>query len=324
MTPKTNGSFGIPPGIPVYQYLGAHPKNHSDGSGSYTFRVYAPNADRVSLCADFCGWEDGIPMKRDDLGIWEVTAENVRVYDCYKYKITRNGQSVYKADPFALHTETPPKTASKIYELPEASFDESPFGKRNYAVGADSKIYKVNLELWSKKSDGNPYSYREAACMLAPFIKQNGYTHIEIDPICEYFEQTSYFGSFTSGLFAPTSRFGTPQDFADMVGYFRNAGIGVILRLPFEEISRCEHGPCRFDGTALLEESDGARLCVGNEFASQLLIACADFWVRRYCIDGIRIMRRTADSSDECFLERLSEYMAGTHPDVFVSACGTE
>ena len=200
----------------AYEFLGAHPCD-----GGVCFRVWAPNALSVGVAGDFNGWQAGCaPMSKISGGVWECTVDNVKKYDAYKYVIeTADGRSVYKSDPYAFHTETRPDTASKYYDSLDFNWTDKAWmrkRKKTDIYASPVNIYEVHAGSWKMHDDGNPFTYKELADSLIPYVKEMGYTHIELLPITEHPFDGSW-GYQVTGYFAPTSRFGTPDDFAYFV-----------------------------------------------------------------------------------------------------------
>mgnify|MGYP002744678522 FL=1 len=201
------------------------------GDNECTFRVWAPNAKEVYVTGDFCEWRPtDYKMERiNQNGIYEITIPNVKEYDAYKYVIVpQHGDWLWKADPYARHAETRPKTASKVYDFPEFQWsDEKWMKQRTVPFQLPLNIYEVELGSFKKKENGDPYSYRELVDVLIPYVKEMNYTHIELLPITEYPYDKSW-GYQVTGFFAATSRFGTPEDFMYFVDECHRAGIGII------------------------------------------------------------------------------------------------
>ena len=273
-----------------YEYMGCHKKNTE-----YYFRVWAPVADSVFLVGDFCGWRQGIAMKKTtENGIWEVAIPETEasVGDKYKYKVYGKGEVHYKSDPYAFWSESLPNTASIIYD---EAYQWKDIGWIQFRKSIGSSldrypinIYELDLGSWKHHEDGSVYSYRDIATELAPYIKQMGYTHIEIMPIAEgYFDSNCKYQ--ISSFFAPSSKFGTPADFKAFVDAMHEAGIGVILKWIPAYFSSGEHGLCNFDGDALYELS-GTRIfdLARNEVVS-FLSSNAIYWIREYHIDGLNV-----------------------------------
>ena len=218
----------------AYDFLGCH-ESYSDDEYCYTFRVWAPNAERVELVSDFTSWENGMEMSKITAGIWECTftSQSRLISSFYKYKITNHGTSHYKADPYAFHSQTNGKTASIIASIDGFEWNDTNWlmhrksamhkndidpNKRKYFYQAPVNVYEVHLGSWKTKDsqstkDGEHYlNYRQIADELAPYVKKMGFTHIELLPIMEHPYDGSW-GYQVTGFYAPTSRFGSPEDF---------------------------------------------------------------------------------------------------------------
>jgi len=282
----------------IYEILGCHIYK-----GSFVFRVWAPNAKAVSLVGDFNDWDDNknhmLPI---GYGVWEGIIENASVYDNYKYAITTpSGKKVLKSDPYAFHSATRPETASKIYDISDFKWTDAAFMKMNKkrnALSSPVNIYEVHLGSWKMHGDGNPYSYRDLAEQLPGYAKKMGYTHIEIMPVSEYPFDPSW-GYQVTGYYSPTSRYGTPEDFAYFVNACHEEGIGVILDWVGAHFPRDEHGLMEFDGTPCYEYGDplksdhpdwGTRIFdYGRNEVKSFLISNVIFWQKVYHIDGFRL-----------------------------------
>jgi 1,4-alpha-glucan branching enzyme len=289
----------------LYEKLGAHPITVDGKQGTY-FAVWAPDAEHVSVIGDFNGWnKKSHPLRpRGQSGIWEGFVEGVGKGEVYKYYVASRYKRyrVEKADPFALHTEVPPKTASIVWD-PDYSWDDQEWmagrAARN-ALGAPIAIYEVHLGSWMRVSEeGNrSLSYREIAPKLAEHVKRMGFTHVEFLPVMEH----PFFGSWgyqTTGYFAPSSRYGTPQDFMYLVDYLHQQGIGVILDWVPSHFPTDEHALGFFDGTHLYEHAypqkgfhpdwDSFIFNYGRDEVRSFLLSSALFWLDKYHADGLRV-----------------------------------
>ncbi|MDR7416663.1 MAG: 1,4-alpha-glucan branching protein GlgB [Armatimonadota bacterium] len=331
----------------AYEKLGAHPVE----GGTY-FAVWAPNAQRVSVIGDFNGWDPyRHPLSpRGRSGIWEGFVPGVGPGALYKYRITsRHGPVLDKADPFAFRTETPPGTASVVWDLTYGWTDGewmADRAKRN-AREAPIAIYEVHLGSWRRGENGRFLSYRELASRLAPYVQEMEFTHVEFLPVMEHPYDGSW-GYQLTGYFAPTSRYGTPQDFMYLVDTLHRHGIGVILDWVPSHFATDPHGLAFFDGTHLYEHEDPRRglhpdwgsaiFNYGRHEVQSFLLSSALFWLDRYHADGLRVdavasMLYLDYSRPEgqwipneyggrenleaiAFLRRLNEAVYQNHPDV--------
>ena len=289
----------------LYEKLGAHPLT-SDGQEGTCFAVWAPNAEQVFVTGDFNGWNrTSHPMHpRGNSGIWEVFVPGVGKGALYKYRINSRDKDykVDKADPYAFYNETPPKTASVVWNLEYNWGDREWLEKRRArnALEAPYAIYEVHLGSWRRvPEEGNrSLTYREMAIQLAEYVEKMGFTHVELLPVTEH----PFFGSWgyqTTGYFAPTRRYGTPQDFMYLIDCLHQHGIGVILDWVPSHFPNDEHGLGFFDGTHLYEHSDPRKgfhpdwksdiFNYGRTEVQDFLISSALFWLDKYHIDGLRV-----------------------------------
>ena len=267
------------------------------------FRVWAPNAASVSVTGDFNGWNRTCaPMKKVTQGIWETTVDGVKEYDCYKYAVTSlSGETVLKSDPYARHYETAPCNASKVYNAPEHRWVDAAWQNkkmRGDIYSSPVNIYEVHLGSWQKRADGTLLSYTELAQRLSSYVKDMGYTHIELMPVTEFPFEGSW-GYQVSGYFAPTSRYGTPEDFKCFVDIMHQRGIGVILDWVPAHFPKDAFGLYRFDGAPCYEYADMRKgehrqwgTCVfdyGRTEVVSFLISSAVFWLKEYHIDALRV-----------------------------------
>ena len=283
----------------LYDSLGCH----LDDQGA-RFAVWAPNAESVSVVGDWNGWSktaDPMALRDDDTGIWHAKVSQAQRGQTYKFHVRSrgNGYEVDKADPFALCAEHAPATGSRVWSL-EYDWQDSDWmagrGRHN-ALDAPMAIYEVHLGSWRRK-DGQFLGYRELAHQLASYVRQMGFTHIELMPITEH----PFYGSWgyqTTGYFAPTARFGSPQDFMYLVDHLHQQGIGVLLDWVPSHFPTDEHGLGYFDGTHLFEHADPRQgfhpewsSCIfnyGRNEVRSFLISSGLFWLDKYHIDGLRV-----------------------------------
>ena len=286
----------------AYRYFGAH-LCEQDGAAGAVFRVWAPHAKAVSVVGDFNSWVPGAhPMEKVDEGVWERFIPGIKPYDVYKYCITTPADElVFKADPYAFHAETRPANGSKVYDIGgypwgDAAWDEAQ--KKKDVINGPMLIYELHAGSWKMKEEGVPYNYSELADELIPYIKEMGYTHVELLPITEYPFDGSW-GYQVTGYFAPTSRYGTPHDFMAFVDKLHQAGIGVILDWVPAHFPKDAYGLYMFDGAPCYEDPNPRRgehkewgtmvFNYGMPEVQSFLISSALFWVEQYHVDGLRV-----------------------------------
>ena len=276
---------------------------HQGGVGA-SFAVWAPNAAKVSVIGDWNGWgasDDALAPRWDGSGIWEGSVPAVQRGQAYKYRITSrwNDFTAEKADPLGFFSELPPATGSRVWSLEWVWRDGewmASRGQRN-GLAAPISIYEMHLGSWRRK-DGNLLNYRDLAHELAQYLRDTGFTHVELMPITEH----PFYGSWgyqTSGYFAPTARYGTPQDLMYFVDHLHQNGIGVILDWVPSHFPTDAHGLIYFDGTHLYEHADGrqgfhpewnsAIFNYGRNEVRSFLVSSALFWLKHYHIDGLRV-----------------------------------
>ena len=287
----------------IYELFGAH-REVRDGEEGYIFRVWAPHARSVSVVGDFNGWNvnENIMYRMVDGESFELFIPGVKQYDTYKYCITAaDGRQLMKADPVGFHTETPPATASKLYELDGYEWKDKEYfekiGKRSI-FASPMNIYEVNLLSWRRHDDGNYYSYQDLARELVPYVKGMGYTHVEFMPVTEFPFEGSW-GYQVTGYYAVTSRMGTPKDFMALIDAFHAEGIGVILDWVPAHFPKDAQGLYEFDGQPLYESSQWDRMehkswgtrrfDYGRNEVLSFLISDACFFFDKYHIDGLRV-----------------------------------
>lgn len=282
-----------------YNYLGSHFAKKGKDRG-VIFRVWAPNAESVSVVGDFNGWDKTANVMKKDGGIFELFVKGLKQYDNYKYCVKSQNSEVLKADPYAFHAETTPETASKIYDLDGYKWRDGEY-MENLGGQAHHKpmnIYEVNLLSFMRKENGDYYSYRELEKVLVPYVKKHGYNYVEMMPVTEYPFDGSW-GYQVTGYFAVTSRLGTPKDFMSLVDAFHRENIGVILDWVPAHFPKDEFGLYEFDGAPLYENHGWDRIehkswgtrrfDYGRTEVQSFLISSAFIFFDKYHIDGIRV-----------------------------------
>ncbi len=340
-------------------YLGVH---MAEDAPQLIFRVWAPNAAEVYLVGDFCDWEHGMAMHRiTQGGVWEIAIDATLAYNGQAYKfriITADGRVLYKADPYAVQMEAPPATASLLHiAAPYTWRDDTWMSFRHNTMSnwgylhRPINIYELHLGSWRRHEDGSYYSYRDLARELPSYVKQMGYTHIELMPVMEHPYNGSW-GYQICGYYAPTARFGSADDFRRLVDAMHETGIGVILDWVPAHFPKDAHGLYEFDGQPLYEYQEADRMehrgwgtrCfdVGRQEVQCFLISNAVYWAEAFHIDGLRvdavasmlyldydrapgewIPNRYGDNRNLeaiAFFRKLNEYMQKTHPDVLMIA----
>jgi len=342
----------------LYEKLGAHLATFNGQRGTY-FAVWAPNARSVSVIGNFNHWTDGqhkLSPRWDESGIWEGFFPSVGKGEVYKYTIHSNtGDYLEKADPFASFAETPPKTASVVWEASHSWKDQAWIDKRKNLASKPKpySVYEIHFGSWRRKvEEGNrSLSYKEMATELVQYIKNLGFTHVEFLPVMEH----PFFGSWgyqLTGYFAPSSRFGAPEEFMELVDALHQEDIGVILDWVPSHFPGDAHGLFKFDGTHLYEHADPRKgfhpdwssyiYNYGRPEIRSFLISNALFWLERYHIDGLRVdavasmlyldySRKDGEwvpnehGGNEnleavAFLKEFNEVVYGTFPDVITIA----
>ena len=289
----------------AYQKLGAHAAVQDERGGT-AFRVWAPNARAVSVIGDFNGWDDAadpLAPRTDLSGIWEGFVAGVGPGALYKYRIlSQAGERFDKSDPYALRTEAPPRTATVVWDLDYQWTDSHWMQQRAQfnALDAPMSIYEVHLGSWRRvPEEGNRHlTYRELAHQLADYVGHMGFTHVELLPVMEH----PFYGSWgyqVTGFFAPTARYGTPQDFMYLVDHLHQRGIGVILDWVPSHFPSDGHGLAYFDGTYLYEHADPRQgwhpewgsyiFNCGRAEVRDFLASSGMFWLDRYHADALRV-----------------------------------
>ena len=306
--------------------LGARPVFNSTGQlDGFYFAVWAPNAQEISVVGEWNDWqygEDIMTLIPQSGGIWEFYIENLDAGKLYKYAIKlADGQIIYKADPFAHFSEMRPGTASRTWCDSYKWHDSVYRIKRSRSTYHNSPviIYEAHLGSWIRRRDGSFYNYRELADRLGAYLSENGYTHLEIMPICEHPYDASW-GYQATGYFAPTSRYGTPEDFKYFIDVMHSKGIGVIMDWTPLCFPKDRQGLRLFDGTPLYEypvmdkterkQQGMLQFDLSKNEVLSFLISCAVFWMDEYHLDGLR-----ADGISCMFLQDNSCSESKSNPD---------
>jgi len=340
----------------LYEKLGAHILESEGTSGTF-FAVWAPCAKGVSVIGDFNGWDGSanpLNLRDDGSGIWEGFVPGVGRGSVYKYRVS-SGRAVDKADPFAFHSEVPPRTASVVWDLSSPWRDGAWMSGRKgrNSLGSPISIYEVHLGSWRRApEEGERFlSYRELSSRLSDYVEDLGFTHVELLPVTEH----PFYGSWgyqTTGYFAPTSRYGTPQDFMYLIDELHLRGIGVFLDWVPSHFPTDDYGLACFDGSFLYEYQDFRKrfhpdwkshiFDYGKGEVRSFLTSSAMFWLDKYHLDGLRLdavasmlyldySRRNGEWSPNqyggrenleaiSFLRSLNEAVYGAYPDVQMMA----
>jgi 1,4-alpha-glucan branching enzyme len=284
-----------------YNFLGSH---IIENIGT-VFRVWAPNAKKVHLAGNFCNWQKSSELEMKKLpksGIWELFVPGIKEGELYKYIITAaDNATIYKADPFAFSSQTKMETASIVYDINKYNWHDTnwlEYKKRINLYEIPINIYEVNLSSWKRKENGELYTYREIAPLLIAHVKKHFYTHIELMPIMEYPFDGSW-GYQVSGYYAPTKRFGDPDELKYLIDQCHQNGVGVILDWVPAHFPKDEHGLYKFDGDYLYEYKDSEKREIeswgthkfdfGKTEVQSFLISNAVFWLDVYHADGLRV-----------------------------------
>ena len=287
----------------AYKHMGAHREGDS-----MVFRVWAPNAEAAFVVGSFNSWSDKHPMERvTERGIWEVCVPLCEISDgdIYKYKFYNRGREIYKSDPYGVRMDKPPEAASVIYDIEkEYNWHDEGWLEHRLELSREGyyrqpmNIYELHLGSWKRHEDGSYFNYKEMADDLAPYVKQMGYTHVEILPVSEHPFDGSW-GYQVGGYYAPSTRFGTPHEFMNFIDIMHTAGIGVIMDWVPAHFLKDAFGLYEFDGQPLYEYQGADRMehrgwgtrrfDVGREEVQSFLVSNAFYWIDKYHIDGIRV-----------------------------------
>ncbi|MBO5068106.1 MAG: 1,4-alpha-glucan branching enzyme, partial [Clostridia bacterium] len=284
----------------AYEYLGAH-KTTLNRQKGVMFRTWAPRAKSVSVVGNFNGWDTSknVMTRISDGGVFELFIKGLKEFDVYKFAVSSDGGTVFKADPYAFHAETPPKTASKIYDIDGYEWGDDEFIKnKKPPYDSPMNIYEVNLASWKRKENGDYLSYAELSKDLVDYVSEMGYTHVEFMPISEYPFDGSW-GYQVTGYYSVTSRFGTPKDFMGLVDAFHKKGISVIVDWVPAHFPKDEHGLYEFDGSCCYENQGwdrkehktwGTRIFDwGRNEVQSFLVSNALYLFEKFHVDGLRV-----------------------------------
>ena len=333
--------FYIGKSFDAYEFFGAHKIGNK-----ILFRVYAPNAAKVSLVGEFNDWQEEEMEQQYQSGIYSITSENARVGMMYKYCIhTRDGQVVYHCDPYGFAMELRPNSASYIVDLEEYKFsDDEWMNKRDKCYNKPLNIYEIHMGSWMKKNDetynNGWYRYNEIADRLINYVKENGFTHIEIMPLCEHPVDCSW-GYQNTGFFSPTSRYGTNKELKELIDKCHKANVGVILDFVPIHFAVDDYGLAKFDGTELYEyphkdvgasEWGTCNFIHSRGEVCSFLQSAANYWLKEYHFDGLRMdaisraiywQGNPARGVNSCainFIRNMNDGLHKLHPTVMIIA----
>ncbi len=327
----------------AYTYFGAHFTTNEDGQDGVVFRLYAPMAEDVSVIGDFNDWDvtKNKLHRVDDSGVWETFIPNLYNYQNYKYHFKNaKGRYVDKADPFAFYSEMRPATCSRLFDIRNFAWHDNEWlSQRDRNFDRPMSIYEIHLGSWVGKIDGRNISYEEIADYLIPYIHDNGFTHVEIMPICQYPFDGSW-GYQATGFYSVDSRYGNPFQLMSFVDRLHQAGIGVILDFAPVHFATDNYSLVEFDGTKLYEYNNEWRVSpwgsyqfdLGKDPVRSFLISAMNYFLTEYHFDGIRVdavsniiyyngdkSKGQNDGAVE-FIKRLNGKIHYLHPDVMMIA----
>ena len=333
--------FYIGKSFDAYEFFGAHKIGDK-----ILFRVYAPNAAKVSLVGEFNDWQEEAMEQQHQSGIYSITSEKARVGMMYKYCIhTRDGQVVYHCDPYGFAMELRPNTASYIVDLDEYKFnDDEWMNNRDKCYNKPLNIYEIHMGSWMTRKDKDInngwYRYNEIADTLINYVKENGFTHIEIMPLCEHPVDCSW-GYQNTGFFSPTSRYGTNRDLKELIDKCHRANVGVILDFVPVHFAVDDYGLAKFDGTELYEyphrdvgasEWGTCNFIHSRGEVCSFLQSSANYWLKEYHFDGLRMdaisraiywQGNPARGVNSCainFIRNMNDRLHKLHPTAMIIA----
>ncbi|MGM9521820.1 MAG: 1,4-alpha-glucan branching protein GlgB [Oscillospiraceae bacterium] len=349
---EERNSFANGTWINGFSKFGAH-RAEENGAEGYSFAVWAPGARSVRLAGSFNDWDidKHVMHPTETDGVWHLFIPGVKQGDIYKYVVeTQNGELIYKADPYAFYAQQPPETASRVFDISSYRWSDSLYmarRKRTQHMRRPLNIYEVHLGSWRRNEDGSYYTYRQLIDTLIPYAVSMGYTHLELMPVMEHPFDGSW-GYQITGYYAPTSRYGTPEEFMEFVDCCHKAGLGVILDWVPGHFCRDAHGLAGFTGEKLYEKEDHAqwgtyKFDLGRGEVRSFLLSNAMFWLEVYHADGIRVdgvtsmlylnfgiddpqqkrynINGTEEDLDAVeFVRRLNRLVGQQHPDVMMIA----
>ena len=286
----------------AFEHLGCHPEQRG-GVDGFVFRVWAPNARTVAVVGDFNFWNgEDLPMRKISGGLWEAWSPHAQVGQAYKFLVTdRNGNAVHKVDPCAYRTQLIPDTSSVIWLQNNYTWHDNAWFARNGKkdpLKSPINIYEFHMGSWKRKDDGSRYTYAEIAPMLAEYVKEMGFTHVEVMPLAAHPFDPSW-GYQVTNYYAPTARYGNPDELKVFVDTLHQAGIGVLLDWVPAHFPKDLSGLYEFDGTCCYELSDPMMnehpdwttriFDFGKPEVKSFLISCAVYWLKEFHFDGLRV-----------------------------------
>ena len=286
----------------AFEHMGCHPETR-DGQSGFVFRVWAPNAQSVAVVGDFNFWNgEDLPMKKISGGIWEAWTAHAQLGQAYKFLVVgKDGRSVHKVDPYAYRTQLVPDTSSVVWQQENYQWGDSKWftaTAKKDPLKSPMNIYEFHMGSWKRKEDGTRYTYAEVAPLLAEYVKEMGFTHVEVMPLAAHPFDPSW-GYQVTNYYAPTARYGTPDELKVFVDTLHKAGIGVLLDWVPAHFPKDLYGLYEFDGTCCYELQDPQMnehpdwttriFDFGRPEVKSFLISCAVYWLKEFHFDGLRV-----------------------------------